>query len=174
MKMFRRRCFVVVVSAVVCGLAGAPALAVPRTWHLDSLQFADGARATGSFDFDADTGQYSNVDIAILNPTMPPFHYRGALVGSLPDKNLAFVPSGGLSDYTGSRVLRISIFNGMDNAGGTREIDFFLAAEGICTNASCSNSNFDRQLVQGRFACSEAVLHGCPKDPRRRAFPRWG
>jgi hypothetical protein len=44
-------------------LSVSSASAGPLTWVLNDVQFADGATATGSFDYDADTGTCSNVNI---------------------------------------------------------------------------------------------------------------
>ena len=40
------------------------AVAVVRTWTFANVTFEDGGTLTGSFDFDADTTSYSNIDIS--------------------------------------------------------------------------------------------------------------
>src|ERR1051326_2147724 len=44
-----------------------PALAIPITWNLSGVTFADGGTASGSFVYDADTNVYSFVNVTTTN-----------------------------------------------------------------------------------------------------------
>jgi hypothetical protein len=63
-------------SCLVAGLAlllgAVDASAAPVLWTLQNIDFADGSVATGSFIFDADTVQYSSVNISLTAGTMNP------------------------------------------------------------------------------------------------------
>ena len=48
----------------------AAALAAPVEWTLQDVQFEDGGTAYGSFTFDADLDQFTNVNIATTSGTM--------------------------------------------------------------------------------------------------------
>jgi hypothetical protein len=50
-------------SVVILISLSLTASAGPILWTLEGVTFASGGTASGSFDFDADTGLYSNVDI---------------------------------------------------------------------------------------------------------------
>ena len=58
-QMFRNTAIAAGLLIVNIGAASA----VPITWTLQDFAFVDGGTASGMFDFDADTGQVSNIDI---------------------------------------------------------------------------------------------------------------
>ncbi|MBW4553261.1 MAG: hypothetical protein KME35_19430 [Aphanocapsa sp. GSE-SYN-MK-11-07L] len=63
--------------AIALSLAWHPlaANAFPLTWTLNNVKFTDGATATGNFDFDADSSDYTNINIIINGGTVPNFPY---------------------------------------------------------------------------------------------------
>lgn len=61
----------------------APAArAVVVTWTLDGVTFDDGAMATGSFDYDADTNMYSAINLTTTAGVLPGETYTTASVAS--------------------------------------------------------------------------------------------
>ncbi|MGI9318020.1 MAG: VPLPA-CTERM sorting domain-containing protein [bacterium] len=51
------------VAAFLLFIFSASVWSAPVTWTLSDVGFADGATYTGSFDYDADTNTYSNIEI---------------------------------------------------------------------------------------------------------------
>jgi hypothetical protein len=91
--------------------------AFPLTWTLDNANFNDGARATGKFDFDADTSDYTNINITINGGTLPGFPYpltftESDLALGLPNQ-LAF------RDGSTLNYLYLSFADVLTNTGGT-------------------------------------------------------
>ena len=52
-----------VAAAVTLVPAAGPVHAAPITWYLQDVTFSNGTFAAGSFDYDATTNTYSNIDI---------------------------------------------------------------------------------------------------------------
>jgi len=64
-------------------LVSGSALAIPVTWTLDNVNLNDGATATGSFIYDADTGVLSSVNIITTERTDPDaIDYLGSYDGT--------------------------------------------------------------------------------------------
>src|SRR5579885_3048511 len=90
-------------------------------WTLQGVTFGDGGKASGSFDYNADTNTFSSIDIV----TTPGSSFPGATYLAIdPGKassatSLAVVPNAGLADLTGTAVLDLFFSSALTNAGGT-------------------------------------------------------
>ncbi|HVO57467.1 MAG TPA: PEP-CTERM sorting domain-containing protein [Dongiaceae bacterium] len=126
------------------------------TWTLLNLTFEDGSTATGSFDYNAATNTFSNINIV----TSSGVSFTGATYtavdpgfGPFPF-DVAFVTAAGLGDYTGTAALELEFFTdpsetssyNLTNAGGNIVTDI---NEFVCTNANCSTANDLRGTVPG-------------------------
>ena len=146
-KMTKRTQMAVVSAALLWCLFGSTAQAVPITWNLLDVLFDDGSVATGSFDFDADLGSYSNIDIMTSlasygdpNPASPG---NADILITVPDDSLA--------DFTGTPVLSFLFDAPLTNAGGL--VDITVAAfssEGTCFSATCSSPSIIRRVESGQ------------------------
>lgn len=56
---------VAMTSAAILMTVGSAANASPRTWLIQNVRFEDGGTLTGQFDYDASSGKYSNISIAV-------------------------------------------------------------------------------------------------------------
>ena len=65
-NLFQSRNLVLGITTVGLNLAviSPQAMAFSLTWTLDNASFIDGGTASGSFDYDADTNEYTNINIS--------------------------------------------------------------------------------------------------------------
>ena len=134
-------------TAIAAGLLivniGA-ASAVPITWTLQDFAFVDGGTASGMFDFDADTGQVSNIDIITTAGTILPgetfqfnidFGDRFFLFTSEPTSDAGSVPAfsfllaSSLTNAGGT----IAVESGSEGAGPPDGIQRFIASGSLTT-----------------------------------------
>ncbi len=145
------------VSAFMVTL-GCAAQAAPITWNLSNVGFADGGTASGSFQYDADTGSYSNIAITTTqvasfgatygtpNPVNPGNASLLLVIADLPPLAI---------DLTGTPALALSFTSPLTNLGGTSDIISRslggFSFESTCSLASCSVvSGSTRDVVSGQ------------------------
>ena len=133
-------------------LAAHAAQASPVLWTMSGVTFDDGAVATGSFVFDADTLAYSEIDIittagpvlpgdsyVLMHPLFPPSSHHLTLVADLP---LA----------VGVHAMNLSFSDDLTNAGGVVQLGPFInGIEGNCTSAGCFGVNPFREIAVGEL-----------------------
>lgn len=124
----------------VLGLAvfSVTASAIPVRWTLSGVTFSDGGTASGSFIYDADLNQYSNISITTTPGSVILTGATFQFVDSIP-----FAPSatgvlltaqnGG--DLTGTRGTAPFFTPGLTNAAGSVAI---FMQEGSCSDAVCT------------------------------------
>lgn len=133
--------------AVAFILAGTSLVAVPVQWQLVGVTFGDTGTAAGSFVYDADTNQYSSVNVVT---TVGDDYDGGNYISYDTNFHDAFVvkfltmTSGNL---TGTPSFTLEFDSALTNAGGTIVIDF--GTEGNCLNADCSASFGARNVNAG-------------------------
>lgn len=133
-------------TSVLLLLASAgSAFAIPVSWNLNAV-FEDGATATGSFIFDADTALYSDQDILTTVGILPSFHYTpiSSFVGLDSPVMVDFVDSS-LTQY-----IRLWFSAPLTNAGGVIALDLGKSFE-------CSNCGTVRFFTSGSVTGHEAV-----------------
>jgi hypothetical protein len=117
----------------------APAFALPIQWTLVGVTFSDGATAFGTFVYDADTNEYTDINITTTTASRPGAMYAfvcvapctGVMPGQNGELNLTTSPS---SDQTGLPGFALSFFPPLSNSGGFRAV---LALEADCSNSTC-------------------------------------
>jgi len=116
----------------------APASAEPILWTLSGITFGDGATATGSFDYNSDTGLYSAIQITLAGGTLPA-SLRGTYTypdiccsGASDPIFLLDVPS---ANEVGQPVLQLFLNSPMTDAGGV--IPLIQALVSTCGNSNC-------------------------------------
>jgi len=136
-------------------LLSAPAAADPITWVLKGVELADGAPVTGSFIYDADTGQTSAVAITTGSTlSTAGATYRAPLsVGATTVR----VVEAEQADYTEQRVLSFNLAAPLSNFLSQTSITTDFSAEAVCTNASCGSESPLRGVVAGTLEALPTV-----------------
>jgi hypothetical protein len=118
-----------------------PASAGPILWTLSGITLQDGATATGSFDFDADTGLFSNILVTIAGGTLSPSlqgTYTFADPGGAGFEAIALLLDAPVPDNTGNPAFALIVPPpGMTDAGGTDLTN--VGGVGTCDNPGCAN-----------------------------------
>jgi PEP-CTERM motif-containing protein len=105
-----------------------------QTWTLSGVTTSDGATASGSFDYNAGTGLYSDIDIVTLaGLVLPGSTYTVVDADDFSPSALVIMANN--SYAAGTAVLDIEFGADLTGAGG--EVGLF-ALEGYC-NAGCTN-----------------------------------
>jgi PEP-CTERM motif len=146
-------------------LFSAGACAGPILWTLQGVTFNDGGTASGSFLFDAGTGQYSSINItttsgsvltgatyAFPDPANAPFNGPAEL----------FMVASNAPDLTGSPFLSLIWQSNLTGAGGTIPFSTTLnSGETTCTSPTCSSINQSKV----RLATAGAVTTAAVPEP---------
>lgn len=134
-----RRLFLCIFGALFALLLAPASWSAALTWTLNDFTFDDDAIATGTFDYDAVTSTYSNIDITVsgfVNSQVygtldtDPYTYKNAVV--LPQStsdDLVFVeqistPDAGSDCFSYcERMMLISFESSLTSLGGTISVD---------------------------------------------------
>jgi len=153
-------------AAAVVMLLSAAALAAPRVaeaaplpWTLSGVTFEDGGKASGTFDFDAVTGAYSDVAIATTaGSSFAGATYSAALPSpiSAPGQRIA-VTTAALTDYTGAPALLLAFDQRLTGTGGTVPLTASASDGGSCLNSGCTNIGLDRDVSAGSVTAAAPV-----------------
>jgi hypothetical protein len=131
--------FGVVALLVAAMVAPTTSKASPILWTLSGVTFDDGSTASGSFVFNADTDQYSSIDvITTAGSTFGAETYLFANACCSNADQLALATSAG--SQTGLTLLFLQFFSPLTNAGGTATLG--LVFESTCQNMDCSVGDF--------------------------------
>jgi hypothetical protein len=118
-------------------LCAISAQAVPLTWYLEGVTFADGSTASGSFVYDADTNTYSNISITTTKgATYAVNTFSFADPGSFNSSLDLLTVTLGSGDLTGTPALALFFSTPLTDAGGTVPIPGF--GIGTCADSNCS------------------------------------
>ncbi len=107
----------------------------PRTWHLDNVRLDDGRLAEGSFTYDADSGAFSNIGVALAGEST--FRWDNPGLEST-ETNIRLV--NGTGDLTGDQNLSLALASQLTNAAGVVDIlpgPLDSSNMGVCSTASC-------------------------------------
>ena len=132
---------IMAVAAGMIVLGCSNAEASPITWTLQSVAFADGGIASGSFVYDATTTSYSAFNVSTTGTGGIPatnFQYRSIFSG-VPGSTLVLLDSNA-ADLTGAHDLTLRFTNALTNAGGTSALVLANGSfETTCGNAICGS-----------------------------------
>ena len=155
------------VRIAVCGLVwvalSGAASAQINTWYVDGWIFDDGARATGSFKYDRDSGEISDIQIVTVDG---PTFFGATYTGQIPDLlngAVQFAPDATLMDFTNERVLFLSpdtASNVRAPLGGTHEPN--VIEERVCQDATCSTQTVLRRATVGRLTAPGIFITEVP------------
>lgn len=149
---------VVVLVLLVLGAFVPTASADDVTWNLSGVTFSDGATASGSFVFNADTGMFSAIDITVSggSSTFGDGTYSIFDPGySSNASRLVPVESPFPTDAVGAPVLGLLFGSPLTDAGGTDSL-LLDQIQGIqdCDNSNCSVSGISYYLTAGDVVSS--------------------
>jgi len=140
-----------IIAAVLC-IAWGNANAIPVLWSFEDAVFDDGGVITGSFVYDADTSQYSSVDIYTSSGS----NFDGGYYAS----TLVYGPTSATFYADGSPPVAGDIYLGLvysslSNAGGNISLST-SSKEGYCTGLyyNCALGLSERQLTGGYISGS--------------------
>ena len=144
----------VVCTAVAALCVPCQARAVPVLWTLSGVTFDDGATASGSFVFDADTVVYSDIDItttdgATLTGATYAFDHPG-----FPNNPALIIVAAALPLAAGVHAMNLSYSAPLTNAGGIVPLGTVFGAfgiEGLCATAGCFGVDPFRQPNAGEL-----------------------
>jgi hypothetical protein len=136
-------------SAILLVALQAAAFATPVTWYLSGVQFADGATASGSFVYDADTDTYSAVNITTTSgSSFAGVHYLLTLgAGSHPYDLAAVTAAPG--SLLNTPMLQVWYTSSLTNSGGTVPLLVNSTGEFNCENAGCGSVSIHRLATAG-------------------------
>lgn len=134
-----------IIGGFVMGVAllasSLSAHAIPITYTLQNVTFADGTAASGSFSFDANTHLSSGYSISTTSGTLSAFTWNQF------DSGLYYGGGAGPNNFTlittnGQRVFNFSFLNPFTNAGGTYAIN-------TASTYECNNCGTFRRVTGG-------------------------
>ncbi len=125
------------------------------TWNLEGVTFLDGGTATGSFGFDADTGNFSNINIVTTTGGLYGVTIYSAIGNHSNDVNLD-LRSPVEGSNTQHRITAALAGGKLTNAGGIIALQTIY--EVLCTTASCLEATLIRQVTTGSIVASPVPL----------------
>jgi hypothetical protein len=142
-----------VLLLLTSALAIAPvSFASTVTWNLNNVTFSDGATASGSFNFDADTNTLTTWNISVTSGVLSAFTYSptDSTAGSYfqvagYQDELLFMVNGS------TRQLRLTPVYALTDSGGTDPIDLNTFGNGS-GSVECNNCAPYREVVSGSLA----------------------
>ncbi len=146
-------------------LFAAAACAGPILWTLQGVTFNDGGTASGSFMFDAGTGQYSSIDITTTSGSS----LTGSTYAFLDPGEAGFngpakvsLVASNAPNLTGSPFLSFVWQSNLTGAGGTMPFSSTLnSGETTCTNSGCTS--IDQSA--GRVITAGDITTGAVPEP---------
>jgi hypothetical protein len=127
------------------GTASAVSNAAAKRWYIHDAVLSDGAQVFGSFMFDATTGTYSSISVTTTGGKAgPSAGYSFNIPASSSNIALNLVSASPIISGT-TTTLALTFPAPLTNAGGT--ITILNAAEGTCSNVSCSASTMLRSTA---------------------------
>lgn len=133
----------------------------PVSWNLSDVTFSDGARATGSFQFDADSNTFGSWKINVTAGVLSAFIYTNA--NSSPFDGVqasGYQPTFFFSQNGSTRELRITPLTALTDAGGTVAINLNTWGGGS-GSVECVDCTPYRNIVSGSLTTDS--LNGVPE-----------
>lgn len=150
--MSRLTGFVFAACVIAAGLT-VPASAMPVTWTLNSVAFDDGATASGTFVYDADTNTVGAVNITTTSGAIVSgATYTMVNPGYGPFPQFIVVVTGTFADFTGTPALALGFDVPLTDGGGNIPLALLglnRGGEFVCGNAGCSFGIETRAFVSG-------------------------
>lgn len=143
-----------IAMAIALMAASVSAQAIPITYTLQNVTFADGTAATGSFAFDANTHLSSGFSVSTTAGTLAAFNWNQS------DSGLYYGGGFGPNNFilmttNGQRVFNFSFIDPFTNAGGTFAIN-------TASTYECNNCGIFRRVTGGTVT-SDAPATAVPE-----------
>ncbi|MBD2208476.1 hypothetical protein H6G27_01150 [Nostoc linckia FACHB-104] len=155
MKLFR--ILPLVVGSAAAGILANTSPAHALTWTLNNVTFADGATATGTFDYDAVSNTYSNLNITLSSGTI----YSSSSFNTSHinfQQNYRFSVCSNGSGCFNSQYLYLIFSNNLSNLPATVTV---LGHSYGLTNSS-GNITISQSLTSGTISSTAAVPFDIP------------
>ncbi len=151
--------------------APVPASAVPLLWTLDNVSFVGGGSASGSFIFDAQTGNYSDALVTTEGPVSGDLIFD--LVGSGSADGVSLFRNADAPDFSGSPTLRLLFVAPLTDAGGIIDLELnnFVAGLAGCVDADCT---FITAGGDGEFASGTVFSQSIAQVPEPGSLALFG
>jgi len=181
---FAKRCASSIALLITVFIA-SNAQAIPIVWELQDVAFSDSTAAVGSFVFDADTSEVSEVNIMTspgqlflcteptcqdgfdLGPMAPGTQHSAGIVGQSADgSSFVFIDLAALDDETlvDDFLLFLALEESLTNAGGMVSlVPDFVGIEFICLDVDCAN--FDPQVNPSRGIAGGTLTGVAVEEP---------
>ncbi len=178
MQTYTRPLIISLAALAIAGISVAPpARAASLTWSVQDAVFEDGGTLTGTFDYDAETRTYSNVNLAVSGGLLDNFLYQGSSCGVTPTAGRTCLPDRsqspdqflievfaqtGYADSAGVKGwLFLSFMQNLTSAGGT--VPFFNSGElWFKPQGSDTHRSGQRAIVKGQVF-AQAPVAGIPE-----------
>jgi hypothetical protein len=143
-------------NLLLLGLLAIPIYADPVTWTVIGT-FDDGGTIHGSFNYDADTNTYSNVNLVTSPGTSPLGRTYNVISPSLlPDGSHVLVLTSAAANQMGNPGTALMLTPALDDFGGTVSV---TGVEATCGDSACSgNTTPQRYLTSSSAGSSEILL----------------
>ena len=117
-------------------------------WQLNAVTFSDGGSVFGGFDYDAGTGEYTNINLTTTpGSVLQGGYYYSAATGSTAS-TLIGVSTVPIFAQT-TMALTLSFSAALTASGGTVTITGSSASESFCANPTCSSVTSQRPITGG-------------------------
>jgi len=124
------------------------ASAAPLHWQFNAVTFSDGGSVFGGFDYDAGTGEYSNINITTSpGSVLQGSYYNSAAPGLSTASTLIGVSTVPVFATT-TMALTLTFSAALTGAGGTVSISA-TSQESFCANPACSSVTPQRPITGG-------------------------
>ena len=142
-------------SFMLCG-----AHAATLHWQLNGVTFSDGGSVFGGFDYDAGTGEYTNINITTTpGSVLQGSYYYSAAPGLSTASTLIGVSTVPVFATT-TMALTLTFSAALTAAGGTVSITGSAAQESFCANPACSSVTSQRPITGGT---ASAISNAAPR-----------
>jgi hypothetical protein len=154
------------VLLTLCGLSllSISASAKPVLWTLTNVQFADYGTATGSFVYDADTKEYSAIDITTAGGSVRSGATYTVQSDTRSNAGSALFETMWAENQTGLPGLVLFYFKPLPDEGGSVVLANGLSLEMTCSNANCGAYGKPQRAVIGGSLEGTPIV-GCLIDP---------
>lgn len=151
-----------ILGALASIFAVGSANAAVVTWTLQDVAFADGGAASGTFDFDAATGAYSNIAITTTDgAARSGVSYGIPNPSSSGNADLLIAVTGSFADFTGVPELAMNWEAALTDLGGTVALNIAgFSFESDCVDATCAgvaNNSDLRRFISGYVTTTPSV-----------------
>lgn len=126
------------------------------TWTFQDVSLSDGGEVFGSFDYDATTNVFTNVNVTSTSGNAATGDTYVLASNFAFSSRLDFLTSNAI-DLTGAGALGVDLFANMTDLGGQIDLDLSRQSfEAICADADCNGFFIERSFSSGFITTTPA------------------